>query len=57
MSQLDALYAQAHDLTLHVDQRLAAALKFIELEHCPYDCDNCHSDECPCDRSGCAGNS
>lgn len=22
---------------------------------CPFDCDRCHSDECPCDRLGCAG--
>lgn len=24
-------------------------------EVCPYDCDNCHSEDCPCDRLGCAG--
>lgn len=23
--------------------------------HCPYDCDSCHDDECPCGRLGCAG--
>lgn len=22
---------------------------------CPYDCDYCHSEDCPCDRLGCAG--
>lgn len=22
---------------------------------CPFDCDNCHDDDCPCDRLGCAG--
>lgn len=22
---------------------------------CPYDCDGCHSEDCPCDRLGCAG--
>jgi hypothetical protein len=22
---------------------------------CPFDCDLCHSDDCPCDRLGCAG--
>lgn len=24
-------------------------------EVCPYDCDNCHDGECPCNRLGCAG--
>lgn len=22
---------------------------------CPYDCDHCHGEECPCPRAGCAG--
>lgn len=22
---------------------------------CPYDCDSCHGDDCPCERLGCAG--
>lgn len=22
---------------------------------CPFDCDGCHSEDCPCDRLGCAG--
>ena len=22
---------------------------------CPYDCDGCHGEECPCERMGCAG--
>lgn len=22
---------------------------------CPYDCDSCHGEECPCDRMGCEG--
>lgn len=22
---------------------------------CPWDCDGCHSSDCPCDRMGCAG--
>lgn len=26
-----------------------------EREVCPYDCDSCHDDECPCPRLGCAG--
>lgn len=24
-------------------------------EYCPYDCDGCHDEDCPCDRMGCAG--
>lgn len=24
-------------------------------EVCPYDCDPCHGDECPCPRAGCQG--
>ena len=24
-------------------------------EVCPYDCDVCHDEDCPCDRLGCAG--
>lgn len=27
----------------------------IRPQVCPYDCDGCHDDECPCDRLGCAG--
>lgn len=23
---------------------------------CPYDCDSCHDESCPCDRLGCEGN-
>lgn len=37
---------------------LAAVLtRWEELrpEWCPYDCDGCHHEECPCDRMGCAG--
>lgn len=26
-----------------------------EPDHCPYDCDRCHDEDCPCDRLGCAG--
>lgn len=26
-----------------------------EPDHCPYDCDSCHDEDCPCDRMGCAG--
>jgi hypothetical protein len=22
---------------------------------CPWDCDSCHDEDCPCDRLGCAG--
>lgn len=36
-------------------ERLSYALELLQNEFCPFDCDNCHSDTCPCDRLGCAG--
>jgi len=42
----------------HVRAILKVALGRLaesDLEYCPYDCDLCHSDDCPCDRLGCAG--
>ena len=41
-----------------LEELLAAVLsrwEQIRPQVCPYDCDGCHSDECPCDRLGCAG--
>lgn len=34
---------------------LAERLFDLRPAWCPYDCDSCHDDECPCERSGCAG--
>jgi hypothetical protein len=34
---------------------LAERLFDLRPAYCPYDCDPCHDDTCPCDRAGCAG--
>lgn len=34
---------------------IAEEITNLEPTHCPYDCDSCHSYDCPCDRLGCAG--
>lgn len=26
-----------------------------EANICPFDCDSCHDEDCPCERLGCAG--
>lgn len=57
---LDAYTAQPQLLA----QKMINAYQDMQLKYwslreerfCPYDCDNCHDDECPCDRLGCAGN-
>lgn len=49
------LQDKANDPNLNVQDRLDAALKLINNYFCPFDCDSCHSDDCPCDRLGCAG--
>ena len=39
--------------------RIAKALDaagYYKSDVCPYDCDGCHDENCPCDRLGCAGN-
>lgn len=38
--------------------RIAKALDeagFYRCDVCPFDCDSCHDEDCPCDRLGCAG--
>jgi hypothetical protein len=44
------------DASLPERERLEAALSLLGAVYCPFDCDSCHSDDCPCDRLGCAGN-
>lgn len=42
----------------HIRAILLVALDSLaesDLEYCPYDCDHCHNEDCPCDRLGCAG--
>lgn len=61
--QLAALEGWANNPQVPLPERWATAIQVIAglrkllewPEFCPYDCDNCHSDECPCDRLGCAG--
>jgi hypothetical protein len=36
-------------------QNIVAAALAERPEYCPYDCDSCHDEDCPCDRMGCAG--
>jgi hypothetical protein len=37
------------------NNEIAKEIAMLEPTHCPWDCDGCHDDECPCDRMGCAG--
>lgn len=36
-------------------REVAEQIAQLDPLYCPYDCDNCHSEDCPCDRMGCAG--
>lgn len=46
-------YEEVLDLACYVRQLIVE--RETKIEYCPYDCDHCHNDECPCDRVGCAG--
>jgi hypothetical protein len=52
----EVMYEQA-DYTWNktlMRETLEAALK-VQPDVCPFDCDHCHDEDCPCDRLGCAG--
>lgn len=61
--ELAALEGWANNPMVPLPERWATALQVIKglrkllewPEFCPHDCDNCHNDECPCTRVGCAG--
>lgn len=55
MINVQDLLEKVFDSRRSEGERLSYALKLLENEYCPFDCDNCHSDTCPCDRLGCAG--
>lgn len=61
--ELAALEGWANNPRISLHERWHTALQVIkglhklleEPEFCPHDCDNCHGDDCPCTRMGCAG--
>lgn len=58
--QQKQLMQMIHDREEKPEARLNAAIIMIEalleqVEICPFDCDPCHGDNCPCDRVGCEG--
>lgn len=55
---LDQRAGKEHSRTGSVVSCLAEILtrwEQIRPHVCPYDCDNCHDESCPCERLGCAG--
>lgn len=48
-------YTTPEHQALAVLDAINAASEEEEEEVCPFDCDSCHGDGCPCDRLGCEG--
>jgi hypothetical protein len=42
-------------LVQDAEEAISEAKDVIEQDVCPFDCDSCHDEDCPCDRLGCAG--
>jgi len=53
---LTDLYEELIDALVYLRQLIEERpVLAVEHEFCPYDCDSCHGEDCPCDRLGCAG--
>ncbi len=53
---LQDLYDELLDAIVYTRQLLEERpVVVVDAEVCPHDCDNCHGEDCPCDRLGCAG--
>lgn len=58
-TKVDPISMNTVQLDASTAARIAKALDeagYYKTEVCPYDCDGCHDEDCPCDRLGCAGN-
>lgn len=49
-SYASAMRVMTNSLKVRAQEIAAPAVQV-----CPFDCDGCHDEDCPCDRSGCAG--
>lgn len=54
-NEVETLVAMAMSTPGTSPAEVAEQIAEMDPFYCPYDCDSCHSDECPCDRLGCEG--
>ena len=55
LGELEGIIAVAMSTPGTKPREVAAQIIELQPLYCPWDCDHCHDDECPCDRLGCEG--
>jgi hypothetical protein len=55
VKELESIVAVAMSTPGTKPRDVAERIAQMDPLYCPWDCDHCHSEDCPCDRAGCSG--